>query len=82
MKMTVLLFGPYADVVNDSSVTVDIASPTCSAGEVKALLADQYPMLRGMLSAAILAVNHQAVRPDQVVHESDEIAVIGMVSGG
>jgi len=82
MKLTVLLFGPYAEAVKESSVTVDIASSTCTAGEVKASLAQQYPKLRGLLSAAILSVNHQAVRPDHLVQESDELAVIGMVSGG
>jgi len=82
MKMTVLLFGPYADAVKESSVTVDIASSTCSAGEVKASLGQQYPGLSGMLSAALIAVNHQAVPPGHPVQESDELAVIGMVSGG
>lgn len=82
MKLTVLLFGPYADTVNDSSVTLEIASSMCSAGEVKASLAQQYPELSGMLSAARIAVNQQAVQPDHPVHESDELAVIGLVSGG
>lgn len=82
MKLTVLLFGPYAETVNDSSVTLEIASSTCSAGEVKVSLAQQYPKLSGMLSAARIAVNQQAVQPDHPVQESDELAVIGLVSGG
>lgn len=82
MKVTVLLFGPYAEAVNDSSVTVDLPSPSCTAGEVKAQLAEQFPELRGMLEPAVLAVNQQAVRPNHAVSEADELAVIGLVSGG
>lgn len=82
MKVTVLLFGPYADAVEGSSVTVNIPSPSCTAGEVKAQLAEQYPKLSGMLGPAILAVNQQAVRPNHAVRETDELAVIGLVGGG
>ena len=82
MKVTVLLFGPYADAVNDSSVTVEMSSPSCTADEVKAQLAEQFPVLSGMLGPAILAVNHQAVRPNQAVREADEVAIIGLVGGG
>lgn len=82
MKLKVLLFGPYADAVNDSSVIVDLASSSCTAAEVKARLAEQYPVLGSMLGPALLAVNHQAARPSQVVCASDELAIIGMVSGG
>lgn len=81
MKMNVLLFGPYAETAGDSSVTVDISSSS-TAGDVKARLGEQYPKLRGMLNAALIAVNHQAVRPSHVVCKTDELAVIGLVSGG
>jgi molybdopterin converting factor small subunit len=82
VKVTVLLFGPYADAVNGSSVAVDISASSCTAGEVKAQLAEQYPKLRGILGAAILAVNQQAVRPNHAVCETDELAIIGLVGGG
>lgn len=82
MKLTVLLFGPYAEAVNDSSVPLEIASPDCTAEEVKQRLGEQYPKLRGLLGPAMLAVNQQAVRPDHPVRETDELAIIGMVSGG
>jgi len=82
VKVSVLLFGPYADAVNDSSVMVDIPLPSCTAGEVKTQLAEQYPKLSGMLGPAMLAVNQQAVRPNHPVRETDELAVIGLVGGG
>ncbi|MCC6681665.1 MAG: MoaD/ThiS family protein [Phycisphaeraceae bacterium] len=83
MKVTVLFFGPYADAMHDSSVTLDMPQQdTCTAGQVKAQLAERHPKLRGMLKSALIAVNHQAVPPDQPVHENDELAVIGLVSGG
>ena len=82
MKLTVLLFGPYAEAVSDSSVTVDIGSPSCTASDVKAKLAEQYPKLGGLLGPAVLAVNQQAVQPNHEVHENDELAIIGLVGGG
>lgn len=82
MKVTVLLFGPYAATLNDSSVTLDIASSSCTAGEVKEKLAEKYPKLRDMLSAALIAVNHQTVQPNHAVCETDELAIIGLIGGG
>jgi sulfur carrier protein ThiS len=83
MKMPILLFGPHANAAQSHSIDVvlpDGRQP--SAEQVKTLLAEQYPALSGMLSAALIAVNHQAVRPEHVICETDELALVGLVSGG
>lgn len=83
MQLTVLLFGPYADAAGESRVVLpmpDATPPT--AGDVLAALAAQRPKLRGMLDAASLAVNQEKVGAQHPVRSDDELAVIGMVSGG
>jgi len=83
MTCEVLLFGPYADAAERSSVTVHVDEATRpTAGAVLQQLGEQYPNLRPMLSAALLAVNRRTVLADQPVDAADELAVIGLVSGG
>lgn len=83
MTIRVLLFGPFADAVSRSAVQVQLPDePAPAAGQVKAALAEQYPSLAAMLACAVVAVNHQAVRPEHVISETDELAIVGLVGGG
>ena len=83
MTLNVLLFGPYAEAAQRDSVEVILPGNSgCTAGEVLETLAEQQSALRAMLPAAMLAVNCQCVRPEHPVAEEDELAVIGLVSGG
>jgi len=82
-KMKVLLFGPYADAVDGSCIEVALpALGKLTAGRVMVSLNEQQPKLRGMLGAALLAVDYECVRPDAVIEEGDELALIGLVGGG
>ncbi|GAB6187741.1 MoaD/ThiS family protein [Thermopirellula anaerolimosa] len=83
MRVEVLLFGPYADKAGRRSVVMELSDPgDRTAGGVLRLLAMRHPELREMLAAAVLAVNHKAVPPTHPVRANDELAVIGLVSGG
>ncbi len=83
MNVTIRLFGPYAEAVKDSSVTLEMPEHRgCTAAQVMAQLARTHPSLSGMLEAAHLAVNHQVAEPEHPIRENDELAVIGLVSGG
>jgi molybdopterin converting factor small subunit len=83
MKLSVLLFGPYADALRASSVEVELpAESDPTAGAVMASLSEQQPKLRSMLGQALLAVNCRCVRPESPVCEGDELAIIGLVGGG
>jgi len=83
MKLSVLLFGPYADALRASSVEVELpGDAAATAGAVMTALAEQQPKLRSMLGPALLAVNCQCVRPESPVCETDELAIIGLVGGG
>lgn len=83
MKLSILLFGPYADTLRASSVEVKVPDnipPT--AGAVMVCLAEQQPKLRSMLSTAVLSVNCRHARPEHPIREDDELAIIGLVGGG
>lgn len=81
MHVTVLLFGPEAALVGRGSVEIELGTRgTCR--DVLAGLAEQWPALRASARTARLAINHEFAEPDQPVQLSDELALIGMVSGG
>lgn len=83
MKLNVLLFGPYADAAEERAVELELPGRSdCTAADVLLELAERRPKLSDMLGAAMLAVNCTVARPDQRVREGDELAVIGLVSGG
>jgi molybdopterin converting factor small subunit len=74
-KVTVRLFGPLARTAGNDrlEVTLPHAQPRC--GDVLGALP---PYLAGHR----LAVNHEYVSHDTVLQPDDEVALIGMVSGG
>jgi len=83
MKLSVLLFGPYADALQASAVEVELPNDTNpTAGSVITSLAEQQPKLRSILGMALLAVNCRCVRPESPVCKTDELAIIGLVGGG
>jgi MoaE-MoaD fusion protein len=81
MQVRVLLFGPESTALGRDSVTIDLpAGADCKA--LNHRLAAEYPALAPFLPASRLAVNHEFARPEQPVTPDDEIALIGLVSGG
>lgn len=82
MRVTVKLFGPQAQQVGRREVTVELgaARPTCA--EVRTALQDAAPELATSLPGSWFAVNHAYVDEQHVIAADDEVALIGMVSGG
>jgi molybdopterin synthase catalytic subunit len=83
MRLNILLFGPMADIAGSRVLRLEVpeANSLCATGVLR-LLGDRYPLLRPMLTSSRLAINSQFAAPDDAVAESDELALIGMVSGG
>jgi molybdopterin converting factor small subunit len=81
MRVNVLLFGPLSRVVSSDRVYVEVAGETTTAGEVLQALASQ-AAFPGGLGGYHLAVNHAFATIDTPIGERDEVALIGMVSGG
>jgi molybdopterin converting factor small subunit len=80
MKVRVLLFGPEAAATGRGSVELDLPEPATCAALQERLSA--LPSLAASLPSARLAVNHEFADPDQILGPHDEIALIGLVSGG
>lgn len=81
MEITVRLFGPEAEVTGRHQVTLNLGdAATC--GQLRAALGGQEPSLAPHLSVCRFAVNHEFVGDEHPVDEQDEVALIGLVSGG
>lgn len=77
----ILLFGPAATTAGAGSVSVSCApGSTCDA--VRAALIDQHEALAPIAKAGRLAVNGAYVEGSTIIQESDEIALVALVSGG
>jgi len=82
MRINVLLFGPQAEMAKANILTVEVETDRASVGSVMAALGVAAPGLGPSLPNSRLAVNHTYAASDDVLSESDEVALIGMVSGG
>ncbi|TWT98182.1 ThiS family protein [Botrimarina colliarenosi] len=82
MRVSVLLFGPQATLAGARSVDVDVAAESPTANDILAALREASPALTGSLAMSRLAVNHEFAAPDRPIGPGDEVALIGMVSGG
>ena len=81
MTVRVLLFGPAAMAVHLDSVGVDLG-PQRTCIELARTIGEQWPDLRLYVSRGRLAINATFVDESTIIEESDEVALISMVSGG
>lgn len=79
--MQVLLFGSEAAAAGRDRVEVE-APDGATCHEVKERLGSVCPALRLLLPAGRLAVNAEFAGAETVVRPGDEVALIGLVSGG
>jgi len=83
VQLKVLVFGPIATAAGGRTLQVVVAAPReLDAAEVMRLIAEAYPSLRPMLASSRLAINSKYALASDTVAPSDELALIGMVSGG
>jgi molybdopterin converting factor small subunit len=82
MLARVKLFGPLSQAVGQAELSFPLpgTSPTCSA--LRAVIVSSEPRLTGLLEGCRFAVNGRFAAEEQLLAETDEIALIGFVSGG
>lgn len=80
MKLNLLLFGVVADLLETSSLKINIDNE-CTIQQFKKQLLAQYPVLENINSYAI-AVNEEYATNNTVLKENDIVAIIPPVSGG
>ena len=81
MQIDVNLFGPLAEIAASDVITVKLEGDANASGVLQAIHASS-PELRPALATCRLAVNHDYALPEDEVTPRDEVALIGMVSGG
>lgn len=82
MRLTIRVFAGLAEKMGGSAVTLHTDKEQLTAGELKQLLAEQYPAAAGTISVSFVARNQAYAREDQLLEEEDELALIPPVSGG
>lgn len=83
MQLKILVFGPMANAAGSRTLQLEVpASGVLDAAGVMRSIAEAYPPLRPMLPSTRLAINSKYALPGDSVAASDELALIGMVSGG
>ncbi len=80
MRIEVLLFGAEREAVGSDRAVVEVSRATC--GDVRDGLGRQHPVLAKFLGAGRIAVNGEFAGADRAIGASDEVALIGLVSGG
>jgi len=82
MTIDVLLFGPAAQAAKTNRLPVPVPDQPIALADLRSRIAETVPDLQRFLSASRFAVNHSFVDDQHQVTSADEVALIGMVSGG
>ena len=80
MNINILAFGIAKDIINGSTLGLEIQDGT-TVGALKMKLISQFPDFEKLRSLAI-AVNEEYQDDDFVLSEKDEVVIIPTVSGG
>jgi molybdopterin converting factor subunit 1 len=81
MTVTVKLFAAAREMIGAEEVKLELPEGATVA-DVKRILIQSYPQIAGILSRSVMARNQEYALDEDVVEESDELAVISPVSGG
>lgn len=81
MRVEVLLFGAERKAAGRDRAVVELP-PARTCLDLRDRLAEEVPALRPHLPAARFAVNGAFVPLSHAISERDEVALIGLVSGG
>jgi molybdopterin converting factor small subunit len=82
MRVEILLFGPLASLAGENRLVVEAPGGTLTCGVLREAVAAAHPSLASPLRLHRFAVNQELVDDAAPVREGDEVALIGMVSGG
>jgi molybdopterin converting factor small subunit len=82
MVIKVKLFGPMGRAAGRSEVEVPLDVQAVTCGQLRARLSEQEPALAPLLPACRFAVNWQFAAEDCAIGATDEVALVGLTSGG
>ena len=81
MKIKVVMFAVARDMINESSVELEL-SDSATVGDLKQALTSQYPKLNEIVLRSAFSVNHEYALDQTKLTENVEVALIPPVSGG
>ncbi len=76
-----MLFGPQADLAGCRELHLTVGE-TATCAQLREMLAEACPALVPSLGESRFAINQQMAGDDRAVRADDEVALIGLVSGG
>lgn len=80
MRLHILLFGITKEIVGQQQLALELPQEA-NVGHLLRSLKESYPALEH-LDSMLVAVNNEYSSQEQLLSESDEIAIIPPVSGG
>ncbi len=81
IEITVLLFGACREAAGISEFKFELAQPA-NAATAWAEINNRYPSLERFERSALIAINEEHARMDQLLHDGDTLAIFPPVSGG
>ncbi|MCM2373181.1 MoaD/ThiS family protein [Aporhodopirellula aestuarii] len=76
------MFGPQAKLIGcDRLILSDVNFPV-RVDELMPMLIHHYPDLSASIGVSRLAVNHEFAAADSLINAGDEVALVGLISGG
>jgi len=78
----VLVFGMQSRAIGADRVTLNELSFPVAASEVLTLIARVSPELSASMGVSRLAINHEFADSTTLIHAGDEVALVGLISGG
>ena len=81
VKIALLAFASAGDILGTGETTLELA-PRTTLAQLKTLLEERHPPLRGLWSRLAIAVNGDLRSDDTALADGDEVALLPPVSGG
>jgi len=81
MDVRVLLFGPQAAAAGCETISVSLP-PGATCADLRGVLGDKLPVLLPSLKESRIALNSEFAADSTRIGAGDEVALIGLVSGG
>lgn len=81
-ELHVLVFGPQAQSVDTERLVIAGIHFPITADALMSKIAEAYPDLAPSLGVSRIAINHAFAAPDSPIACGDEVALVGLISGG
>jgi len=81
LRIVIRFFAIVRDKAGTAQADLELPAGATAAAALERIV-KQFPGVREFLPRAAIAVNQAYVKPDTVLHDGDELAIIPPVSGG